>query len=131
MKIYRDLILVLMVQLSYVGVTCAQPILMASNSAGETYANPENLKRDPFGFSLVLIFHPRTGSMHSSGREVRSIEFSYSVKCAEQVQKMTRAVSFSEQWTKGAVLNTAPPPDEWEKIDNGSVIKNLHVALCK
>ncbi len=104
---------------------------MGSNSVGETYADPENLKRNSYGFSIVLIVHPKARTMYSSGQEVRSIEFSYSVNCTERVQKMTRAVAFTEQWAKGAVLNTAPPPDEWEKIESGSVIHNVHLAFCK
>lgn len=109
----------------------AQPILVGANSAGETYADPKDVRIEPWGFTFVALNNVRAGSAHSAGIPVGSIEINYSVKCAERIQKLERAISFSEPWAKGTVLTTAAPYNEWEPIAKGSVIDALHVAFCK
>ncbi len=109
----------------------AQPILVGANSAGETYADPKDIRIESWGFTFIAINNVKAGSAHSAGRPVGSIEISYSVKCVERVQKLERAISFSDPWAKGTVLTTAAPPNEWEPIAKGSVVDALHVAFCK
>lgn len=109
----------------------AQPILVGSSAAGETYADPKDVRIEPWGFTFVGLSNVRAGSAYSAGIPVGSIEISHSVKCAERVQKLERAISFSDPWAKGTVLTTAAPYDVWEPIAKGSVVDVLHDAFCQ
>lgn len=109
----------------------AQPILMATNTLGETYVDPKDITIEPSGFSLVTIANIKPGGAHSSGRSVLSVEYKHSVNCVDRVEKMQRGVSFSAPWAKGEVLNTAAPIDKWEAITKGSINDVMCAAFRK